>query len=134
MTNKTLLSTVVLASMAQFAAAGNAGEQSHPNIILILCDDMGFSDLGCYGGEVKTPNIDFLAENGVRFSQFKNTGRSCPSRAALLTGRYQHEAGMGWIPRTDICRLPDYRRSPQSKRICDLYEWEMASDSTGRIR
>lgn len=91
MTNKTLLSTVVLASMAQFAAAGNAGEQSHPNIILILCDDMGFSDLGCYGGEVKTPNIDFLAENGVRFSQFKNTGRSCPSRAALLTGRYQQK-------------------------------------------
>lgn len=101
MTNKTLLSTVVLASMAQFAAAGNAGEQSHPNIILILCDDMGFSDLGCYGGEVKTPNIDFLAENGVRFSQFKNTGRSCPSRAALLTGRYQHEAGMGWMTAVD---------------------------------
>ena len=108
MTNKTLLSTVVLASMAQFAAAGNAGEQSHPNIILILCDDMGFSDLGCYGGEVKTPNIDFLAENGVRFSQFKNTGRSCPSRAALLTGRYQHEAGMGWMTAVDEHR-PGYR-------------------------
>ena len=108
MTNKTLLSTVVLASMAQFAAAGNAGEQSHPNIILILCDDMGFSDLGCYGGEVKTPNIDFLAENGVRFSQFKNTERSCPSRAALLTGRYQHEAGMGWMTAVDEHR-PGYR-------------------------
>ena len=143
MTNKTLLSTVVLASMAQFAAAGNAGEQSHPNIILILCDDMGFSDLGCYGGEVKTPNIDFLAENGVRFSQFKNTGRSCPSRAALLTGRYQHEAGMGWMTAVDEHR-PGYRgqisadyptiAEVQSKRICDLYEWEMASDSTGRIR
>ena len=68
-------------------------DQAKPNIILIMCDDMGFSDLSCYGGEVHTPHIDFLAENGIRFSQFKNTGRSCPSRAALLTGRYQHEVG-----------------------------------------
>ena len=72
-------------------------DQAKPNIILIMCDDMGFSDLSCYGGEVHTPHIDFLAENGIRFSQFKNTGRSCPSRAALLTGRYQHEVGMGWM-------------------------------------
>ena len=60
-----------------------------PNIIVILTDDMGFSDLGCYGGEVMTPNIDNLAENGLRWSQFYNNARSCPSRAALMTGLYQ---------------------------------------------
>lgn len=108
MMNKILLSTVALASLAQVTMAGNSGKQTHPNIILILCDDMGFSDLGCYGGEVQTPNIDYLAENGVRFSQFKNTGRSCPSRAALMTGRYQHEAGMGWMTAVDEHR-PGYR-------------------------
>lgn len=93
--NKLLISSLILSSMGNSATAKEAGKEKQPNIILILCDDMGFSDLGCYGGEVRTPNIDFLAENGVRFSQFKNTGRSCPSRAALLTGHYQHEAGMG---------------------------------------
>lgn len=81
---------------------------SSPNIILILCDDMGFSDIGCYGGEVQTPNLDKLAENGIRFSQFKNTGRSCPSRAALLTGHYQHDVGMGWMTAVDEHR-PGYR-------------------------
>ena len=55
-------------------------KNKQPNIVLILCDDMGFSDLGCYGSEISTPNIDRLAQEGVRFSQFKNTGRSCPSR------------------------------------------------------
>lgn len=79
-----------------------------PNIVLILCDDMGFSDIGCYGGEVRTPNIDRLAADGIRFSQFKNTGRSCPTRAALLTGRYQHEVGMGWMTAVDEHR-PGYR-------------------------
>lgn len=108
MMNKILLSSVAVASVAQIAAAGNADGQTHPNIILILCDDMGFSDPGCYGGEVHTPNIDYLAANGVRFSQFKNTGRSCPSRAALMTGRYQHEAGMGWMTAVDEHR-PGYR-------------------------
>ena len=75
----------------------NAQNNASPNIILILCDDMGFSDIGCYGGEIHTPNIDGLAEKGIRFSQFKNTGRSCPSRASLLTGHYQHDVGMGWM-------------------------------------
>lgn len=83
-------------------------KNKQPNIVLILCDDMGFSDLGCYGSEISTPNIDRLAQEGVRFSQFKNTGRSCPSRAALLTGRYQHEAGMGWMAEVDEHR-PGYR-------------------------
>lgn len=82
-------------------SAVQAQRASAPNIVLILCDDMGFSDLGCYGSEIHTPHIDSLAMSGVRFSQFKNTGRSCPSRAALLTGRYQHEVGMGWMTAVD---------------------------------
>ena len=106
--NRLLISSLILSSIGNSAVAGNASKENHPNIILILCDDMGFSDLGCYGGEVRTPNIDFLAEEGIRFSQFKNTGRSCPSRAALLTGHYQHEAGMGWMTAVDEHR-PGYR-------------------------
>ncbi len=66
-----------------------------PNIILILADDMGYSDLGCYGSEIPTPHLDKLAENGLRFTQFYNTSRCCPSRASLLTGLFQHQAGVG---------------------------------------
>ena len=70
-------------------------EDSRPNIILIMADDMGFSDAGCYGGEINTPNLDFLANNGLRFTQFYNTSRCCPTRASLLTGLYNHQAGIG---------------------------------------
>ena len=66
-----------------------------PNIIVILVDDMGFSDIGCYGSEIPTPNLDRLAAGGLRFTQFYNTARCCPSRAALLTGLYSHQAGVG---------------------------------------
>jgi arylsulfatase A-like enzyme len=66
-----------------------------PNIILIMADDMGYSDIGCYGGEIKTPNLDKLAYNGLRFTQFYNTSRCCPTRASLLTGLYPHQAGIG---------------------------------------
>ena len=59
-----------------------------PNIILIMCDDVGYSDMGCYGSEINTPNIDALAQGGVRFTQFYNTARCCPTRAALMTGLY----------------------------------------------
>ncbi len=65
-----------------------------PNIILMMVDDMGFSDPGCYGGEVKTPNIDRLAQRGVRFTQFHNCARCCPTRASLLTGLYPHQVGL----------------------------------------
>jgi arylsulfatase A-like enzyme len=68
-----------------------------PNIIVILSDDIGYSDIGCFGSEIKTPNIDRLGMNGVRFTQFYNTARSSPSRAALLTGLYPHQAGMGHL-------------------------------------
>jgi len=66
-----------------------------PNIIVILADDVGFSDLGCYGGEIATPNLDALARGGVRFTQFYNTARCCPTRASLLTGLHPHQAGIG---------------------------------------
>ena len=66
-----------------------------PNIILIMCDDVGYSDMGCYGSEINTPNIDALAQGGVRFTQFYNTARCCPTRAALMTGLYSHQAGIG---------------------------------------
>ena len=69
--------------------------ENKPNIVLILNDDMGYSDIGCYGGEVQTPNLDRLAANGVRFSQFYNTARCCPSRASLLTGLHPHQADVG---------------------------------------
>ena len=68
-----------------------------PNIIVILSDDMGYSDLGCFGGEIKTPNLDALAAGGLRFTQFYNTARCCPSRASLLTGLYPHQAGVGYM-------------------------------------
>ena len=68
---------------------------SPPNIVVIMSDDMGFSDLGCYGGEIATPNLDRLAADGLRFTQFYNTARCCPTRACLLTGLYPHQAGVG---------------------------------------
>ncbi|MCP9768328.1 arylsulfatase [Lacihabitans sp. LS3-19] len=72
-----------------------AQKSEKPNIVVIMVDDMGFSDIGCYGGEIPTPNIDKLAKNGLRFKQFYNTGRCCPTRASLLTGQYPHKVGIG---------------------------------------
>lgn len=74
-----------------------AAEEQRPNVIIMMADDMGFSDIGCYGGEINTPALDDLAKNGLRFTQFYNTGRCCPTRAALLSGLYSHQAGVGWM-------------------------------------
>ncbi len=68
---------------------------ARPNILLLLADDVGWSDLGCYGGEIRTPNLDGLAKGGLRFTQFYNCARCCPTRASLLTGLYPHQAGVG---------------------------------------
>ena len=73
----------------------SAGSAKWPNVILIMADDMGYSDIGCYGGEIHTPNLDKLAAGGLRFTQFYNTARCCPTRASLMTGLYQHQAGVG---------------------------------------
>ena len=79
-----------------------------PNIILILADDMGYSDIGCFGSEIQTPHLDRLASEGVRLSHFYNNARCCPSRAALLTGVYPHQAGVGAM--TDInVTIPEYQ-------------------------
>ena len=72
-----------------------AQENARPNIIYIMSDDMGYSDIGCYGSEIDTPNLNSLAENGLRYTQFYNTARCCPTRASLLTGLYPHQAGIG---------------------------------------
>lgn len=85
--------TLVTFLLTVLPASHAAGQP--PNIILMMADDMGWSDLGCYGSEIQTPNLDALAHSGVRFTQFYNTGRCCPTRAALLTGRYSHQAGIG---------------------------------------
>ena len=79
---------------------------AEPNIILILADDMGYSDIGCFGSEINTPNLDRLAAEGLRMTQFYNAARSCPSRAALLTGLYPHQTGVGDMLQNDS--LPGY--------------------------
>jgi arylsulfatase len=83
------------AAWAGEAASPTPPAPAKPNIVVILVDDMGFSDIGCYGSEIPTPHLDALAKNGLRFTQFYNTGRCCPTRAALLTGVYPHQAGVG---------------------------------------
>jgi len=86
-------------ALAAFGSSTFAAAPAKPNIVLILVDDMGFSDIGCYGSEISTPNLDALAKGGLRFTQFYNAGRCCPTRASLLTGLYPHQAGMGHMTR-----------------------------------
>ncbi|MBT1688506.1 arylsulfatase [Dawidia soli] len=80
--------------------------QQRPNIVLILADDMGYSDLSSYGGEVSTPHLDKLASGGIRYKQFYNAARCCPTRASLMTGVYPHQAGMGWMAAADLGTPP----------------------------
>ena len=96
--------------LAMFIAVGGslqAADAAKPNIVVILVDDMGFSDLGCYGSEIPTPNLDGLAAGGLRFTQFYNTARCCPTRAALLTGLYSHQTGVGHM--VEDKQQPGYR-------------------------
>ena len=95
-------------------AAGSPARK-RPNFVFILADDMGFSDIGCYGSEIETPNLDALARDGLRFADFHNSPRCCPSRAALLTGLYSHQVGMGLM-------TSDYGRYPYPGYAGDLSE------------
>ena len=88
-------SGLAVVSTALLPRSAISNTEKRPNIVLILADDMGFSDIGCYGGEIETPNLDALSGDGVRFSQFYNGARCCPTRASLLTGLYAHQTGIG---------------------------------------
>ncbi|MEH6304217.1 arylsulfatase [Olivibacter sp. CPCC 100613] len=103
-------------------------EPAKPNIILIMTDDMGYSDLGCYGGEIETPHLDSLAATGLRFTQFYNGARCCPSRASLMTGLYPHQTGIGHMtnPSEHFTQhdyhVPGYRGelSPQTNTLAEV--------------
>lgn len=84
-----------LSAWLLFVAALSAAEPRPPNVLLIVADDLGYSDLGCYGGEIPTPNLDRLARSGARFEKCYNSARCCPTRASLITGLHPHEAGIG---------------------------------------
>lgn len=90
---RTALAGSAAASLLPSALLSAKG-RARPNIVLIMADDMGFSDAGCYGGEIRTPNLDRLAANGLRFTQFYNCARCCPTRASLMTGQYPHKVGL----------------------------------------
>ena len=111
-----------------------------PNIVLILADDLGFSDVGCYGGEIPTPHIDALAASGVRMAQFYNTARCSPSRASLLTGRHPHEVGIGVLTTPSLPDGYPGDLAPGSATIAELLsragwhtwmsgKWHLSSDT-----
>ncbi len=101
---KSWASAILLLSATLLAAA----ESRRPNVLVILADDLGYSDLGCYGGEIPTPNIDRLAKLGVRFEKCTNSARCCPTRASLITGLHPHEAGIGDF----VTAKPSPKRGP----------------------
>jgi len=95
--NKLLFFLGIIIHFSPLLLQAQKGNIKKPNVIVILTDDMGYSDIGCFGSEIHTPNIDKLAMNGLRYTRFYNTARCSPSRAALLTGLYPHQAGMGHL-------------------------------------
>lgn len=95
MKTNSLFDRMILIALILLVSAVTMAAQTRPNIVLIMVDDMGFSDIGCYGGEIQTPHIDSLAQNGIRFRQFYNTARCCPTRASLMTGLFPHQTGIG---------------------------------------
>jgi arylsulfatase len=95
MNRRSFLQLASMGAASGMLAPLTSAQPKRPNILIILADDMGFSDIGCYGSEIATPNLDRLAAGGLRFTHFRNTARCCPSRSALLTGLYSHQAGVG---------------------------------------
>jgi arylsulfatase A-like enzyme len=107
MTRQPICFVVVFIASVITAATWTLADD-RPNIIVLMVDDMGYSDVGCYGGEIDTPNLDRLAAQGLRFTQFYNVGRCCPTRASLLTGLYPHKTGLGFMTAHDYGK-PGYR-------------------------
>lgn len=120
----------ILMSAAALAPAFVGAQQAEekPNILLIVVDDMGYSDLGCFGGEIETPNINNLSDNGIRFTQFFNSGRSCPSRACLLTGMYAQQVGitgMGLSLTKNCVTIPEALKS-EGYRTAMSGKWHLS--------
>ncbi|MFC6101201.1 arylsulfatase [Olivibacter domesticus] len=125
------LAALVLLGNSSFTSGNHPQrpqKSEKPNIILIMSDDMGYSDIGCFGGEIETPNLDKLAAGGVRFTQFYNGARCCPSRVSLMTGLYPHQAGIGHMtnPNENFeqhdYHVPGYRgeMSPQTHTLAEV--------------
>ncbi len=127
---KLVLASLLLAPLVSL----HAGER--PNVLLILADDLGWSDLGCYGGEIRTPNLDSLARGGLRFTQFYNSARCSPTRAAILTGLHPHQAGFpnlsGVLP-ADCVTIPEALR-PAGYRRYMVGKWHLSRQSTPTLR
>ena len=100
-----MIASILVSLLVLFASSAHAAP-ARPNILIVLADDLGWSDLGCYGGEIRTPNLDALALGGLRFTQFYNCTRCCPSRASLLTGLYPHQAGIGLMTSDRAAKFP----------------------------
>ena len=127
-----LILVSVVASVLQQAYASD-----RPNFLFILVDDLGFSDLGCYGGEIETPNLDGLADNGLRYTQFYNTGRCWPTRASILTGYYPHQVHRDAVPghggggghtknfRQDWAKLIPHYLEPEGYRNYHSGKWHI---------
>jgi arylsulfatase len=113
------------------AADTPAPRRTRPNIVLILADDLGYSDLGCYGGEVRTPHLDSLAQRGLRFTHFYNGGRCCPTRASLMTGLHPHQAGVGRM--TIDAGAPGYRGTLTDNTVTIAEVLRTAGYRTGMV-
>ncbi len=116
---RTITALALLLSWAPVDSTASA-EPQRPNLIILLADDLGYSDIGCFGSEIDTPHLDALAAGGLRFTSFYNTARCCPTRAALLTGMYPHQAGIGRMVRDE--GAPGYRGrlNPTTPTIAEM--------------
>lgn len=134
---------ILLRALQVFLVAPALAMSERPNFLVVMVDDMGFSDPGCYGGEIDTPNLDKLASGGLRFTQFYNTARCWPSRAALITGRYPHEAGHAMMygpkaPRAYRGTTPEQGRfvsellRPAGYRTYHVGKWHLHSRIAGK--
>ncbi|MEN6496016.1 MAG: arylsulfatase [Thermoguttaceae bacterium] len=117
-----ILVATILGALATAGRAPLAVAAPRPNIIVILADDVGYSDIGCYGSEIRTPNLDALARGGIRFTQFYNTARCCPTRASLLTGLYSHQAGIGHMVDDWSAKVGEAYAGDLSKRAVTIAE------------
>jgi arylsulfatase A-like enzyme len=125
-----MVSLLALGGISALTLASKPGAK-RPNIILVVADDLGYSDIGCYGGEVQTPNLDKLAQNGLRFTNCYNMGRCCPTRASMLTGLYPHQAGIGKMTFNE--GTPGYRGQLNEHTVTMAEALRTAGYQTGMV-